>query len=273
MKIQVKALLLISAVLIMPVLIHPEAETEKEILKEESVPAAFPSVGIVLNISEAEHGHIAVSVAEPDRYACVIRNGEQDYTYVNLSEGKHDLPLTENGTYEIITAEKLEGQSYRILSEQEIDVILRNPSEVFLKPDIMVDWNESDYLATAAKEIIDGRNTEDAVIEINRWVHDNIVYDTEKKKQMDQGESGLSKNIPDPAKIFRERKGICLDQSSLAAAMLRSSGIPAALVFGDCRGVYHSWLEVYLADGSTMIADPTLNFTGTSEDYIPKYYY
>ena len=47
--------------------------------------------------------------------------------------------------------------------------------------------------------------------------------------------------------VLQDRKGICFDYASLAAAMLRSQGIPTKLVFGYVApdDLYHAWNMFY----------------------------
>ena len=54
--------------------------------------------------------------------------------------------------------------------------------------------------------------------------------------------------IPDPDRTYEERTGICFDYASLAAAMLRSLGIPCKIITGYVSpdGIYHAWNMVYI---------------------------
>lgn len=69
----------------------------------------------------------------------------------------------------------------------------------------------------------------------------NIQYDTEKAATVQNG------YLPSPDETLRTGKGICFDYASLAAAMLRSEGIPCKLITGYVgEETYHAWNSFYL---------------------------
>ena len=49
--------------------------------------------------------------------------------------------------------------------------------------------------------------------------------------------------LPDVARCWRLRMGVCLDISSLVVGMLRAVGVNAYLVIGWADGRYHAWCE------------------------------
>lgn len=57
--------------------------------------------------------------------------------------------------------------------------------------------------------------------------------------------------MPNPDETLASRSGICFDYASLAAAMLRSLGIPCQVITGYVgpESLYHAWNMVYI-DGS-----------------------
>ncbi|MEG0379335.1 MAG: transglutaminase-like domain-containing protein, partial [Eubacterium sp.] len=76
------------------------------------------------------------------------------------------------------------------------------------------------------------------------YIKDNVVYDVKKAQSIQDG------YIPVVDDTYATNKGICFDYASLAAAMLRSCGIPAMVQTGyvSPSGVYHAWNMVYLKD-------------------------
>ena len=68
-----------------------------------------------------------------------------------------------------------------------------------------------------------------------------IKYDTAKATSVSSG------YLPDPDETLRTGKGICFDYASLAAAMLRSQGIPTKIIFGYVApdNLYHAWNMFY----------------------------
>ena len=79
---------------------------------------------------------------------------------------------------------------------------------------------------------------------------------------------------PDPQKTLKERKGICFDYASLAAAMLRAVGIPCRVVTGYVdNNYYHSWISAY-ANGRWHRVDPTSMAVGHKfNEYRNRYVY
>jgi hypothetical protein len=53
--------------------------------------------------------------------------------------------------------------------------------------------------------------------------------------------------VPDPDKTLADGKGICFSYASLAAAMLRSQGVPTKIIFGyvSPNDLYHAWNMFY----------------------------
>ena len=109
------------------------------------------------------------------------------------------------------------------------------------------------------------------------YIKENIVYD------YDKAAGDVTGYVPDPDQTLSSGKGICFDYASLAAAMLRSQGIPCKLVVGYAGTVYHAWINAYSQkqgwisnaiyfDGTTWkLMDPTFASTGNSSPEIMKY--
>ena len=58
--------------------------------------------------------------------------------------------------------------------------------------------------------------------------------------------------LPDPDETLSTKKGICYDYAALAAAMLRSQGIPTKLITGYVSSggseLYHAWNMIWLEE-------------------------
>ena len=59
----------------------------------------------------------------------------------------------------------------------------------------------------------------------------------------------------------------------LAAAMLRSVGIPTQIVFGNFEGAWHAWLSTCVKEGEWLLLDPTTGQIGEADTYIPEMKY
>ena len=84
----------------------------------------------------------------------------------------------------------------------------------------------------------------DVVKAVYAYIKDHVTYDVAKAQSPPVG------YIPSVDDTFLTNTGICFDYASLAAAMLRSCGIPTKVETGyiSPSGIYHAWNEVYVKD-------------------------
>ena len=68
----------------------------------------------------------------------------------------------------------------------------------------------------------------------------NFKYDDELAKIINK-EYDIYR--PNHLNIVDKQSGVCIDTASLGVSILRSKGIPCRMVFGDCNGLYHAWIE------------------------------
>lgn len=120
----------------------------------------------------------------------------------------------------------------------------------------------------------DYNNIDDFVYRVYQNILENIEYDKELKQLI------MSKEIktyrPNIDKTVNDKKGICVDKSSLMASILRLEEVPARIVMGyTIDGEYHAWVEAYY-DGEWKSFDPTDGRTyrdNSIKDYeITNYY-
>ena len=178
----------------------------------------------------------------------VLCNGNS-YNYDMPNDGTTEaFPLNMgDGTYTLRVMQKIEGNNYVQLLSTQVDVRLNSEFEPFLTPSIYCDFNaESDCVKKARELAANAKDQAAAAEAIYSWIVDNITYDTEKATQM-QNVTGY---LPDPDETFHTKTGICFDYASLAAAMLRSVGIPTKIVTGYVadQSIYHAWNMVYMQD-------------------------
>ena len=100
--------------------------------------------------------------------------------------------------------------------------------------------------------------------------------------------------VPVPDDTMNSKRGICFDYASLAAAMLRSQGVPTKIIFGYVapNDLYHAWNMFYTKEKgwitvSFEVRDNTWNridltfsaggapdeFVGDGSHYTDVFYY
>lgn len=110
-------------------------------------------------------------------------------------------------------------------------------------------------IKSKAQQLSEGADNDLIIIgTIAQWVHKNIEYDL-----------GLSGEIKPDQWIFENRRGTCVEFSTLFISMCRSLGIPArsvsGLSYGGDKWEAHSWAEVFLGERWVPV-DPTNNQVG-----------
>ena len=205
--------------------------------------------GCAIDTSNAAAGYICAQAtsASPLKFQ-VLCNGNS-YNYDMPNDGTTEaFPLNMGeGTYTLRVMQKIEGNNYVQLLSTQVDVRLNSEFEPFLTPSIYCDFNsESDCVKKARELAANAKDQAAAAEAIYNWIVDNITYDTEKATQM----KNATGYLPDPDETFHTKTGICFDYASLAAAMLRSVGIPTKIVTGYVadQSIYHAWNMVYMQD-------------------------
>lgn len=136
-------------------------------------------------------------------------------------------------------------------------------TDVFLLPNYMCYWEQDGVTECLANLICEGCYSDyDIVNSIVNWVADNIVYDMDFARQ-----SELVPMMVDD--VLTKEGGVCVHQSSVLAAMLRSVGIPTKIVWGyvSPNHSYHAWNMAYIND-EWVRYDVTAVQSGLSQDMI-----
>jgi len=249
---------------------QPAAEREKPVLAEDaekesapeetpvpSEPRAVPLAetsfhadlaegndSVQLDLSSTENGYIAISVHSDSRIKLQVSKGDDVYTYDIASDGKVSiLPLQcGDGLYTIRVMENVVDSKYAEIYSTDCDVKLKDEFQPFIRTNDYASYSDGSKCVTLAAELAGGaHNTPEIVAAIFDYICANIVYDEEKAATVGSG------YIPTPDNTLAEGKGICFDYASLAAAMLRSQGIPTKVIFGYVSpdDVYHAWNMFY----------------------------
>ena len=155
------------------------------------------------------------------------------------------FPLTDgNGKY---TIEFFEGAANSTavspVDRIEVNVSINNSFSPFLMPSYEVNYTSGSAAVSKGSEVSAGATTEvEKVEKIYNWIIGNLTYDYDKAKTVQPG------YVPNVEEIMKIKKGVCYDYSAVAAAMLRSQGIPTKLEVGYAGSIYHAWISVYTKD-------------------------
>jgi transglutaminase-like putative cysteine protease len=123
---------------------------------------------------------------------------------------------------------------------------LESEFEPFLRPSQIVNYTEESACVALATQLAQEAQTETEVVAaVYKYIVENIKYDYEKAQTVADG------YLPTPDDTLACCTGICFDYAALAAAMLRSVGIPTQVITGYVQdgAVYHAWNRIYLKDG------------------------
>jgi len=196
-----------------------------------------------IDLSQLEDGIIGVKAQSDTRLKMQIVCGEDKYNYDLPNDGSATFfPLNMgNGTYTFRLMEQVGDSKYACIGSEDRDVTLKDEFQPYLRPNQMVNYNKSSDCIKKVKEL-DASCTTDADIAaaVYDYMVKNIQYDTEKAATVQNG------YLPSPDETLKTGKGICFDYASLAAAMLRSEGIPCKLITGYVGETYHAWNSFYV---------------------------
>ena len=200
-------------------------------------------------------------------YNYAVINGEEMFFPLQLGDGHYTFRVMEN----------IEGNKYLEYYKSEADVTIADPLDPFLRPNTYSNYTEDSECAKKAKDFAENSaDVEEFIEQIYDYVCDNIKYDRELAENVQSG------YLPDPDNTMATKKGICLDYASLAAAMLRSQGVPTKIIFGYVapNDVYHAWNKFYTEEGGWTLVefkvvgkdwnriDLTFSANGADNDYI-----
>lgn len=210
---------------------------------------------IIVDESGLSQGYVGFSVKAKDKIIIQITKDGYKYRYDDLSiEAEPSIfPLTMgDGTYEYVVCEHREGTTYAVIGKGKFEVELEDEFQPYLRPSDFVYYDEYSEVIEKGQSLAKYADTElDVVKEVYTFVTKNIKYD--KKK----AEHPMSAIPADPDETLETGYGICLDYAALAAALLRSQGIPTKMVYGDVgeNDIYHAWNMFYTQETGWVTVD------------------
>lgn len=219
---------------------HPDAAEEME--------------GGSIDCSALSEGYVAVSAVDENRLKFRISKEEETYTYDLPGDGTPAVyPLNMgSGTYVFQLMRGIGGTKYARVWEQSREVSLSDEFAPFLLPSQIVNYSADSRCVEEGWRVTQGCAADAEIAgAVYRYLVDEISYDQVKASSVTTG------YLPDPDATLAEKKGICFDYAALAAAMLRSQGVPCQLITGYVGEdeLYHAWNRFYLKEQGWITAE------------------
>ena len=197
-----------------------------------------------IDLSAVQEGYVAVSATSDKKLKFQVVSGDNTYNYDLSSDGTPSImPLNcGNGEYRFRVMENVTDNKYGELFAVSCTVEMKDEFQPYLRPNDYAPYDKDSACVKKAAEL--AGYAEDAVgvvAEVYDYVCGAVKYDDEKAVSVKPG------YLPSPDETMDSGMGICFDYASLAAAMLRSQGIPVKLIFGYVSpdDLYHAWNMFY----------------------------
>ena len=155
-----------------------------------------------------------------------------------------------NGTYTASLYQKTENRRYKRISELSFQVQMQDEWLPYQYPNEQVCYDDENPAILLAKTLNNGEPDAELYQKIKSYINETFLYDYIKAMQND------NPLIADIEETYESKTGICLDLATLAAAMLRSQGIPTRLVIGYAGQNLHAWTQSRIND-EIILYDPT----------------
>jgi hypothetical protein len=232
----------------------PGAETKREAAAAYEAPpiatAAFHAdkaegdERTKIDLSAVDEGYVAVSASSDKRLKFQVLKDEYTYNYDISSDGEPSIfPLQcGDGRYTFRVMENIADNKYAQIYSANCNVTLRDEFQPFLRPSDYSNYSEQSECVRKAAQLSEGCSDRlELVSAVYKFICSRIRYDYDKATSVQSG------YLPDVDETFLSGKGICFDYASLAAAMLRSQGIPTKIIFGYVApdNLYHAWNMFY----------------------------
>ena len=202
------------------------------------------SSNAMIDLSAVSEGYVAVSAISNKRLKFQVLKDGSTYNYDISSEGEPSIfPLQcGDGAYTFRIMENVSNKKYALRFGTSCEVTLLDEFQPFLRPSDYSDYTEQSECVRKAAELAgECADKLEVVSAVYAYVCKNIRYDSVKAASVRSG------YLPDVDETYLTGKGICFDYAALAAAMLRSQGIPTKIIFGYVapRDLYHAWNMFY----------------------------
>ena len=205
---------------------------------------AYGNDEVLVDTSRSNKGFFGVHCVSDKKIKIQVFKGDEVYTYDVVTGEDQIYPFQlGDGEYTIKVMKNIADTKYSELYATSVYVELKDEFDPFLRPSQYADYTaESDCVLKADELAAQSADANEFITNVFNFVCKKVKYD---KKKAETVQSGY---IPDPDETMNSGKGICIDYASLAAAMLRSHGIPTKIIFGyvgDSGDLYHAWNMYY----------------------------
>ena len=216
--------------------------------------SAVGNAQVQVDTSAAAQGYVAVAAESDSRLKFQVIKGDSTYNYDLPSDGTPTVfPLQSgDGEYQLKVMENIVESKYAPLYTTACTASLADEYQPYLRPNCYVPYDPgSKCVAKAAELAGNSSDALDFVSAVYDYVCKTVSYDTKKAETVQSG------YVPDPDETMSTGKGICFDYASLAAAMLRSQGIPVKVIFGYVSpgDLYHAWNMFYTEETGWVTVD------------------
>lgn len=220
------------------------------------------SGAVRIDLSAVNEGYVAVSARSEKRLKFQVLKDEWTYNYNISSDGTPSIfPLQcGDGRYTFRVMENVSESKYVQAYMTECRVTMDDEFQPFLRPSDYAAYGPDSACVKKAEELAAKCSDElEVVAAVYSFVCRTVSYDTKKAETVTSG------YLPDPDETMRTGRGICFDYAALAAAMLRSQGIPTKLIFGyvSPNDLYHAWNMFYTEESGWV----TVSFEVSGESW------
>ena len=234
---------------------------------------------VLVDTSRCNKGFFGIHCTSDKKIKIQVFKDDEVYTYDCVTGKDQIYPFQlGDGTYTIKVMKNIADTKYSELYATTAYVELEDEFDPYLRPNQYADYSEdSDCVKKAGELAAKSADANDFITNVYSFVCDEVKYDKKKASNVQSG------YIPDPDETLSTGKGICIDYAALAAAMLRSQGIPTKVIFGyvgEGGDLYHAWnmfyteetgwvaVEFEVKEGEWNRLDLTFSANGADSTYI-----
>lgn len=209
---------------------------------------------VQVDMSSVNEGYVAIHCQPTDtKIKFQVIKDDNTITYSVVTGKDQIFPLQSgDGHYIFRVMKNITDKKYAELYKCEAQVAIGDPFDPFLRPNQYTDYTENSECVQFAGTLAEGSASKaEFIASVYEYIAGSVTYDQEKAATVKSG------YLPVPDDTLTTKKGICFDYASLAAAMLRSQGIPTQIIFGyvSPNDVYHAWNKFYTEEGGWQLVE------------------